>query len=94
MQHDTRSLLVHAAGVALLVAVPLVLRWSFEMAVETVTEGAGGFPWWLPEFGSIGRTVVTYSLALSVLSYLVVPTLVFALGYRYGITRTDATPGE
>ena len=94
MDHEPRSLLVHAVGVALVVAVPFVLRWAFEMTVHRVTEGTGGFPWWLPEFGSVGRTVVTYSLAISVLSYLVVPTLVFALGYHYGVARTDASPGE
>lgn len=94
MQQDTRSLVAHAAGVVLLVAVPIGLRWALGTAVDSVTVGSGGFPWWLPAFGSIGQTVVTYSLAISVLSYLVVPALIFALGYHYGVSQAEGSPGE
>ncbi|MUV58490.1 hypothetical protein [Halogeometricum sp. CBA1124] len=41
--------------------------------------------------GTVGQTVLTYSLAVSAVTYVFVPAAVFALGYRYGRRRPRAT---
>jgi hypothetical protein len=91
MEHDARSLAGHLVGVAVVVAVPMVLGAALDAVVSGARVGGGAFPPWLPTFGPVGRTVLTYSLAVSAVTYVFVPAAVFALGYRYGRRRPRAT---
>lgn len=43
-----------------------------------------GLPWWVPTFGTIGETMLTYSLLASILSFVILPIAVFTLGYHSG----------
>ena len=91
LEHDTRSLAGHLAGVAVVVALPMALEAALDAAVSGARAGGGAFPTWLPAFGTVGQTVLTYSLAVSAVTYVFVPAAVFALGYRYGRRRPRAT---
>lgn len=91
MEHDARSLALHFACVAAVVAVPMVLGATLDAVVSGAMMGSTAFPPWLPTFGTPGRTVLTYSLVVSALTYVLVPAAVFGLGYRYGRGRPRAT---
>ena len=77
------------AGLALLVVGGYALRTLVRAVVVSEIERTGALPWWLPEFGTAGETVVTYLLFVSLISYVVVPLLAFALGYRSGKGATE-----
>ncbi len=49
---------------------------------------ASGFPAWMPTFGSVGETVLAYSILGNAYAYLLVPAAAFWLGMRYA--RADA----
>lgn len=89
---STRSLRYAAALVALLV-VPLVLRGVLDSLVVGAIGPGGGFPWWLPQFGTVGQTVAAYGLLVSLVTYLVTPLALFALGYRFGRRRGTGPTG-
>lgn len=72
------------AGVALLVGAGYLLRAAIRELVVRGIERSGTLPWWLPEFGTNGETVIAYLLFASLISYVAVPFLAFALGYRSG----------
>lgn len=88
VQRDTRSLALHLGCAAAVVSVPILLGAALEVAFSGLSTGTGSLPAWLPTVGTVGQTVAAYTLAVSVLTYLVVPAAVFALGYRYGRERS------
>jgi hypothetical protein len=81
----------YAAALILLLAVPIAVRGTLDAALVGAMGPDGGFPWWLPEFGTVGQTVTAYGLLASLMTYLVTPLFVFALGYRFG---RDRAPGS
>ncbi|MFC7132685.1 MULTISPECIES: hypothetical protein [Salinibaculum] len=54
------------------------------MAVAGVRQGSSGFPVWLPELGSIGETIVFYSMLFDMLKFIVLPAGFLWLAYQYG----------
>ncbi|MFC6939389.1 hypothetical protein ACFQE8_05345 [Salinirubellus sp. GCM10025818] len=89
---STRTLR-YAAALTVLLAVPIVVRGTIDAVVVGTIGTDGGSPWWLPRFGTVGRTVATYGLLVSLVTYLVTPLLVFALGYRFGRDRAPGSTG-
>ena len=47
-------------------------------------DAGAGVPAWLPQFGTVGQTVLLYSLLSNVLSYVALPATLFWVGYAYG----------
>lgn len=70
----------------LLIAIA-VGEWVLAAAFADV--GAGRLPAWLPQFGSVGETVVLYIRLVDVLTYVGVPATLVWLGYAFG--RDGAT---
>lgn len=60
------------------------------MAVAGVRQGSSGFPVWLPELGSIGETIVLYSVLFDVLKFVVLPAGLLWIAYRYGRFSANA----
>ena len=59
---------------------------------ERVLEGSSAFPVWLPQFGTIGQTVLYYSLLLRFLELILIPVALMWLAYafgRYTAVQTD-----
>lgn len=54
------------------------------MAVAGVRQEPSGFPVWLPELGSIGETIVFYSMLFDILKFVVLPAILLWLAYQYG----------
>lgn len=77
---NTRRLRYPLALVALVVGI-FVLQGALDIVVQRAVES--GFPAWLPTFGSIGQTVVAYTMLGSAYTYLLVPAAAFWLGVRY-----------
>lgn len=77
---------VPVAGVASLIGIALLAQFLVDrLAQQTV---ASGLPAWIPRLDTIGQTVHAYSVLAAVVSYLVVPVLVFIFGYYYGKSRS------
>lgn len=72
-----------------LLVVPLAVRGG----LDAIGMDAMGSPWWLPEFGTVGRTVATYGLLVSLMAYLVTSLLPFAPGYRFYRSGRDRASG-
>lgn len=72
-------------GLLVLVAASILVQFSLGVGLSSIV--AVGLPWWAPEFGSLGDTVFVYSVSSDVFSYVVIPVLVFVLGYKYGKDR-------
>lgn len=73
-----------------LVATIVIGERLLTVAVAGVRQGTSGFPVWLPELGSIGETLVFYSMLFDVLKFIVLPTVLLWLAYQYG--RVSANP--
>jgi uncharacterized membrane protein YhdT len=73
-------------GIVLLGLLTLVLigEWLLTIAVSGIRQGSSGFPVWLPEIGSIGKTIVFYSMLFDVLKFIVIPGVLLWLAYQYG----------
>ena len=73
-------------GIVLLCLLAMVLIGErlLTIAVAGVRVGPSGFPWWLPELGSIGETVVFYGTLFNFLKFIVIPALLLWLAYQYG----------
>lgn len=67
-----------------LLAAVLVGEWLLTIAVADIRSGASSFPVWLPEFGSIGETLVVYGLLFDFLKFVVIPAVLLWLAYQYG----------
>ncbi|AUV84409.1 hypothetical protein C2R22_22985 (plasmid) [Salinigranum rubrum] len=96
MTLHSRSLWKHV-GAALLVGVAVLLlnmMGSEILGVYANGAVAGREPFsWLPRARTVGTTVVAYQLALSAITYLVAPAVIFGLGYRLG-TREAGSASE
>ncbi|WP_053948531.1 hypothetical protein [Halolamina sediminis] len=77
---NPRRLRYPLALVGLVVGI-FALQGVLEIVVQRTVQS--GFPAWLPTFGSIGQTVLTYTLLGSAYTYLFVPVAAFWLGIRY-----------
>jgi hypothetical protein len=86
MSVSNRRRLQYPLGVVALV----VGAFAFDAALGVVVDGAvaSGFPAWMPTFGSVGETVLAYSMLGNAYAYLLVPAAAFWLGMRYA--RSDA----
>ena len=78
MLHTT----VPIAGVAILIAVGALAQLAVGVWVGGPVNN--GLPNWLPQLDSLANTVFVYSILTDILSYVIVPILVFVLGYIYG----------
>ncbi len=89
MRDDVRRL-APLAGLALVVVGGYALRALVRSAVVAQTKRTGTLPSVLPAFGTTGETVTVYLLGASLVSYVAIPAVAFALGYRFR-TTTDRT---
>ncbi|MFC6939315.1 hypothetical protein ACFQE8_04975 [Salinirubellus sp. GCM10025818] len=73
-------------GIALLGLLTMVLIGErlLTIAVDGVRHGSAEFPVWLPELGSIGGTIVFYSLLFDVVKFVAIPAVLLWLAYQYG----------
>ncbi|WP_436927600.1 hypothetical protein [Halosimplex amylolyticum] len=73
-------------GIVLLCLLAMVLIGErlLTIAVDGVRQGSSGFPVWLPEIGSIGETIVFYSMLFDVLKFVVIPVVLLWLAHQYG----------
>ncbi|MBX0298171.1 hypothetical protein [Haloarcula nitratireducens] len=73
-------------GMALLGLLTMVVIGErlLTLAVEGVRQGSTEFPVWLPELGSVGETIVFYSLLFDVLKFVAIPAVLLWLAYQYG----------
>ena len=85
-----RSLRRPAFAVVLLITTALFGELLLTTVIEGVLEGAA-FPVWLPQFGTIGQTVLYYSLLLRFLQLVLVPAALMWLAYAYGQYTTVQT---
>ena len=67
-----------------LVATILIGERLLTVAFAGVRQGSSGFPVWLPELGSIGQTIVFYSMLFDILKFIVLPAVLPWLAYQYG----------
>ncbi|GAB7012575.1 hypothetical protein [Halolamina salina] len=77
---DSRRLRYPLALVVLVVGI-FALQGALDIVVQRTVES--GLPAWLPTFGSVGQTVLTYTMLGSAYTYLLVPAAAFWLGVRY-----------
>lgn len=78
-----RPVAVLVTLLALVVGGEVLLKLAF----SGLRDGSGGVPWWLPQLGSVGETVVVYLLIMDVITFILVPTALLWLGYTYGRHR-------
>ncbi|WP_255195360.1 hypothetical protein [Halorarius litoreus] len=73
-------------GIALVGLLTMILIGErlLTMAVDGVRQGSSGFPVWLPELGSIGETIVFYSMLFDVLKFIAIPAVLMWFAYQYG----------
>lgn len=69
-------------GVLGLVIIALLSQFGANWIVNQIV--AGGYPTWLPRLATVGQTVYVYKIGAAGLSYLIVPVLIFVVGYQYG----------
>lgn len=79
-----------AAALAITVAVILLGDRLLSTAFDGLREGSGDLPGWLPQFGSVGETVVFYATLSDVLTFVVLPAILVWLGYAYGRSRASS----
>lgn len=60
-----------------------------ESTLDRVVDGAGGFPPWLPRFGTLGETFTYYLLLFDFLKFVVLPVALVWVGYAYGRYRSN-----
>jgi len=89
MSFDRQSLLGHTLALVALLSVPHLLSAVLGAAFRT-WEATGRWPWWFPELWSVGATVTRYAQAIEVVSSLLVPLGVFALGLHLGQSLREA----
>ena len=77
---------VPVAGVASLIGIALLAQFLVDWLAQQAV--ASGFPAWIPHLGTVGQTVHAYSVLAAVVSYLIVPILIFSFGYYYGKNRS------
>jgi len=68
-------------GVIGLIAVAFLLRAGLALILERLAAGSNA---WLPLFGTYGQTALIYSWAVSLFTFVLVPTVAFWFGMRYG----------
>ncbi|MCU4799404.1 hypothetical protein OB920_03330 [Halobacteria archaeon HArc-gm2] len=74
-----------ALVLTLLVATVVVGNRALWKSLDGVGGGQGAvFPFWLPQFGSLGRTVTFYAMVFDFATYVVIPGTLFWLGYALG----------
>ena len=78
-----RSLRRPALAVILLVVTAVFGELILTAVIEGVLEGSA-FPVWLPQLGTIGQTVLYYSLVLKFLQLILIPAGLMWLAYAYG----------
>ena len=87
-----RSLRRPSLAVVFLVMTAVLGELVLTTVIEGVLEGSSAFPVWLPQFGTIGQTVLYYSLLLKFLQLILIPAALMWLAYTYGrytATQTD-----
>lgn len=85
MRHSSNRA-VPMVGVASLIGVAVFAQFLVDRLAQQIL--ASGFPAWIPRLESVGQTVYAYSALAAVVSYLIVPILIFSLGYYYGKNRS------
>lgn len=77
---------LHRPGIVLLglVATVVIGERLVTSAIAGVRRGTSEFPVWLPELGSIGETIVFYSMLFDVLKFIAIPAVLLWLAYQYG----------
>ncbi|MFC6964936.1 hypothetical protein [Halocatena marina] len=88
MQYVSRSTIGHLSGVVLVLLVPIALGVVLD-GIVTDLHQMGQFPWWVVQFGTPGETITIYAQMVAIVSNILVPLLIFALGYHYGKTQTE-----
>lgn len=78
-----------AFALTALLAVILVGERVVETTIDRVIDGAGGFPLWLPQLGSVGKTVTYYLIFFDFLKFIVLPITLMWIAYAYGRYRSD-----
>lgn len=74
-----------ALVLAALVATVLIGERALAIAIDGATSSPGsGFPFWLPQFGALGRTAVFYTMLFDVITFVVIPAALIWLGYALG----------
>lgn len=77
---------------ALLVATVLISEPVLTDAFDGIRDGSSSFPVWLPQFGSIGQTVLVYIMFFDFLKFILIPMILMWLAYAYGRYRdTNST---
>ena len=78
------SLRRSAITVIMLITAVLIGDRLIAAASAGVVEGSSEFPVWLPQFGTIGRTFLYYTLLLEFLQFIALPVALMWLAYAYG----------
>lgn len=78
MRYTAYRRAIFPLSAVLLLGLWLVLAAGVEWIGDQIVRGT--LPEWVPQFGTPAETILTYLLFESVLSYIVVPILVFTLG--------------
>lgn len=87
--HEEPSLIRPGIILVGLLATVLIGERLLTIAVAGVRSGASGFPVWLPELGSVGETIVLYSMLFDVLKFVAIPAVLLWLAYQYGRHSAD-----
>jgi hypothetical protein len=56
--------------------------------LDRVIDGRGGFPLWLPHFGTLGKTYTYYLLFFDFLRFVALPAALMWVAYAYGRYRS------
>lgn len=74
---------MHVGGVLAIVGIAIAL----DLLLAVVTANPDAALPLLPELGSIGATINLFSMLVWAMTFIVAPVLIFAIGYRFGVTR-------
>lgn len=78
-----------ALTLAVLVATVLVGERALSSAVDGILEGdEAGFPFWFPEVGTTGETVVFYGMLFDAITFVAIPAALLWFGYALGRRRS------
>lgn len=72
-----------------LLATVLIGERLLTNAVTGVRQGPTAFPVWLPELGSIGETIVFYSMLFDFLKFVAIPAVLLWLACQFGRQRAQ-----
>ena len=82
-----------AIVVIVLITTTLLGERVLTAVFDSVLEGSSIMPMWLPQLGTIGKTVTFYMLLLDFLHFIAIPVTLMWLAYAYG-RRTAIDPAQ